>query len=177
LSTRPPSSPDPSPEAEKTLRKFFGVFIATLFLYITIYGGCEAYRSRGGPWNITFDVLPGGTPQLRIEHPRILPGGPVKIDFPGEVAPRVTNGPITYVYRRPNTNSTPFGPVIFVDTTTLPGNVTLNAFGHVVEMVPRTLFVNLHEVPWSSGTNMVLNRSDRPDPQRIKGRGQDWSGR
>ena len=39
---------DLSPDAERTLKKFFGIFIGTLFLYVTIYGGCEAYRVRNG---------------------------------------------------------------------------------------------------------------------------------
>jgi hypothetical protein len=170
-------NPDPSPDAEKTLRKFFSVFIATLFLYVTVYGGCEAYRRRNGAWQLTFDKLPDGTPQLRIDHPRILGASPVSLNFPGEVAPRVTNGPITYVYSRPDTNSTPFGPILFLDTSTLPGNITLNAFGHVVEMVPRTLFVNLHEVPWTPGTNITLSATNKPPAETLKAKNQQWNGR
>jgi hypothetical protein len=168
---------DLSPEAERTLKKFFGIFIATLFLYVTIYGGCEAYRVRNGAWHLTFDKQPDGTPVLRIEHPRLLTGGPVSIRFPGENAPRVTNGPITYVYSRPDTNSTPFGPMFFVDTTQLPGTVALGAFGHVVEMVPRTLFVDFKEVPWVAGTNLTLLPESKPAPERLKARNQQWNGR
>ncbi|MFM7102158.1 MAG: hypothetical protein ACKO3N_13415, partial [Verrucomicrobiota bacterium] len=29
-------------------------FLATLFVYITVYGGCQAMRRRGGPWAVTF---------------------------------------------------------------------------------------------------------------------------
>jgi hypothetical protein len=168
---------DPSPEAERTLRKFFGIFIATLFLYVTIYGGCQAYRVRNGAWQITFDKLPDGTPQLRIDHPRILHAGPVSLNFPGEIAPRVTNGPITYVYNRPDTNSTPFGPIFFLDTTQLPGTIALNAFGHVVEMVPRTLFLDMAEVPWTSGTNITLSATNKPSPDKLKVKNQQWNGR
>ena len=78
---------DLSPEAEKTLKKFFGIFIATLFLYVTIYGGCEAYRVRNGAWHLTFDKQPDGTPVLRIEHPRLLTGGRCRSDSPGRTRP------------------------------------------------------------------------------------------
>lgn len=170
-------SNDLSPDAERTLKKFFGIFIATLFLYVTIYGGCEAYRVRNGAWHLTFDKQPDGTPVLRIDHPRLLTGGPVSIRFPGENAPRVTNGPITYIYSRPDTNSTPFGPVYFVDTTQLPGTVALGAFGHVVEMVTRTLFVDFREVAWGSETNMTLLPEGKPSPERLKVKNQQWNGR
>jgi hypothetical protein len=170
-------SNDPSPEAEKALRKFFGVFIGTLFLYVSIYGGCQAYRVRSGAWRLTFDLQPDGTPQLRIDHPRILKEGPLALSFPGEVAPRVTNGPITWVYTRPDTNTTPFGPIVFLDNTQLPGTISINAFGHAVEMVPRTLFVDFQEIPWTSGTNVVLKADTKPDPERMKPRNQQWNGR
>lgn len=172
-----PVSNDPSPEAEKALRKFFGVFIGTLFLYVTIYGGCQAYRVRNGAWQLTFDRLADGTPQLRIEHPKILGSGPVALSFPGENAPRVTNGPITWVYRGPDTNTTPFGPIVFLDTTQLPGTIAINAFGHAVQMVPRTLQVDFQEIPWTSGTNIVLQASAKPDPERLKPKNQAWQGR
>ena len=59
---------DLPPDAERTLKKFFGIFIGTLFLYVTIYGGCEAYRVRNGAWHLTFDKQPDGTPILRIDQ-------------------------------------------------------------------------------------------------------------
>ena len=89
----------------------------------------------------------------------------------------MTNGPITYVYTRPDTNSTPFGPIYFVDTTQLPGTVAVGAFGHVVEMIPRTLFVDFQEVPWVSGTNLTLLPDGKPSPERLKVRNQQWNGR
>ncbi len=168
---------DLSPEAEKTLRRFFGVFLATLFLYVTIYGGCQAYRVRSGAWHLTFDTLKDGTPQLRIEHPRILSAGPLSIDFPGESAPRVTNGPITWIYSRPDTNVTPFGPIVFLDTTQLPGTISINAFGHALEMVTRTLSVDFTEIPWTSGTNLIVRAETKPSAERLKARNQQWQGR
>jgi len=135
-----------------------GLFIGTLFLYITIYGGCMACRRQGGPWAITQDKLPDGTPVVKIEHHRILSNAPVILRFPGETAPvRFTNHPYLRLYTQPNTNALPYGPVVFLDTTFLPGNVTLDVFGHLVELIPRTLFIDGHDVGWHPGTNITLS--------------------
>jgi hypothetical protein len=159
-----------------SVRKLFWVFIGTLFLYVTFYGACQAMRRRGGPWNLTFSVGSNGVPELRIEHPRLLGDQPVTLQFPGE-KPERTDLPITAVFSVPITNAMPFGPVIFVDNTQLPGTVTLNCFGHVVELVPRTLFVDLKEVGWVPGTNLVLEPGTKPEPDRLKTSGQSWRGR
>jgi hypothetical protein len=50
----------------------------------------------------------------------------------------------------------PFGSVKFLDTTVLPGTVTLDLFGHEVELLPRTLIVDKREHPWSSGQRIEL---------------------
>lgn len=141
----------------KAAKGFVALFFATLFLYITIYGGCMAYRRRGGPWAVTQDKLPDGTPVMRIEHHVILSGGPVTLTFPGETAPaRFTNAPYLRVFSQPNTNIFPYGPVEFLDNTFLPGTVALDVFGHVVEFVPRTLYLDGREVGWLPGTNIVV---------------------
>lgn len=170
---RPVSEMDDTPPMVK---KLFWTFIGTLFLYVTIYGGCQAMRVRGGPWNVTYAFGEAGVPELRIEHPRLLGPVPVVLRFPGE-KPSRADLPITVVFSAPITNAMPFGAVIFVDTTQLPGTVTLNCFGHIVEMVPRTLFVDLKEVPWTAATNIVLSAATKPDPAKLKTQGQAWRGR
>ena len=134
---------------------------------------CEAHRRRGGPWALTYALGSNGVPTLRIEHSRILPDGPVTIAFPGETSPR-SDLPITAIFSVPITNRMPFGPVLFVDTSSLPGTVALACFGHVVEMVSRTLFVDLHEVPWTSGTNIVADPGNKPSAEKLAVRSQDW---
>ena len=57
------------------------------------------------------------------------------------------------------------------------GTVALGAFGHVVEMVPRTLFVDFREVAWGSETNMTLWPESKPSPERLKIKNQQWNGR
>ncbi len=158
------------------VRRLFVVFIGTLFLYVTIYGACELKRRQGGPWNLTYALGTNGVPELRIEHPKLLGPSAVTLRFPGET-PLWTNLPPPVVFSQPITNGMPFGPVIFVDSTMLPGTVTLNCFGHVVEMVPRTLFIDFHEVPWTPGTNITLSTTSKPSPERLKTKGQNWPGR
>lgn len=158
-------------DGTKAAKAFVGIFFATLFLYVTFYGACAATRRKGGPWVVTQDRLPDGTPVLRIEHHRILGlSNTVSLVFPGERAPeRFTNAPLRRIYTMPVTNALPFGPTEFVDVTFLPGTVALDAFGHLVEMVPRTLYLDGHEVPWVPGTNITvlpatkLGREKRPE--------------
>ena len=163
-------------ELPVSVKRLFVAFVATLFGYVTLYGGCELARRRGGAWNLTYALSSNGVPELRIEHPKILGPLPVTVSFPGE-KPERTDLPLTAVFSVPITNAMPFGAVIFVDNTVLPGTVTVNCFGHVVEMIPRTLFVDMTEVGWVPGTNIVLGASSKPDPERLKTKGQQWRGR
>jgi hypothetical protein len=158
------------------VQRFLFVFVATLFAYVTLYGACELKRRKAGPWNVTYALGSNGVPELRIEHPRLLGPKPVTVTFPGEKPDR-TDLPITAVFTRPITNAMPFGPVIFVDSTVLPGTVTLNCFGHVVEIVPRTLFLDLKEVAWVPGTNISLMPDTKPAPEKLQTKGQGWRGR
>ena len=59
-------------EGTKAVRNFGVLFIATLFLYVTIYGGCAAARQRGGPWVVIQGKGAGGEPWVRIAHHRVL---------------------------------------------------------------------------------------------------------
>lgn len=160
-------------ELPSSVKHVFVLFVATLFGYVTIYGGCQMVRRKGGPWNLTYAIGSNGVPELRIEHPKVLGPSPVIVSFPGE-KPTRTDLPITAVFSVPITNAMPFGPVIFVDNTLLPGTVCVNCFGHVVELVPRTLFIDMQDVGWAPGTNIVLSTTNKPDPSRIQVKGQQW---
>lgn len=145
------------------LRLFVG-FIFCLFAYVTIYGGCEIYRRQQGPWELTFRGGTNGTPVLSINH-RKMGLTNILVSFPGE-ASKISEE--LRVYTLPITNSTPFGPTIFQDGTILPGTITLDCFGHELELLPRTLIVNRHEVPWVSGTNIVLKPAEKLPPDQRK---------
>jgi hypothetical protein len=47
----------------------------------------------------------------------------------------------------------------------LPGTVTLELFGHEIELLPRVLIIDRKEHPWKSGTTISLVVSeDNPPP-------------
>ena len=50
----------------------------------------------------------------------------------------------------------PLGNRFFFDTTYLPGSITLDLFGHQVEVLPRTLILNFEERPWVEGELIEL---------------------
>ena len=154
----------------KAAKTFVGLFFATLFIYITGYGGCMAYRHRGGPWAVTQDKQSDGTPLMKVEHHRVLASGPVTLTFPGETAPsRFTNAPYQRVFSMPNTNIFPYGPILFLDTTILPGSVAFDVFGHIVEILPRTMILDGREIPWIPGTNIAVPATGKiPADQRPK---------
>lgn len=156
--------------------RVFRLFIITLFIYITAFGACQAYRRRNGAWSLTFTHQTNGNPLLRIDHPKILGPNPVTLEFPGEVSPR-SDLPITAVFNQPITNRMPFGPILFIDSSILPGTVTLNAFGHAVEMIPRTLFLDFKEFGWPAGSNIIVAASNKPAPEKLEYKSQQWKGR
>lgn len=144
-------------EGSRAVKRFAGLFFGTLFVYVTFYGACMAYRQRGGPWVMFQDRATNGTPVVRLEHHKLLADGGVTFSFPGEHAPdRFTNAPLMRIFNTPNTNTLPFGPVEFVDTTFLPGTIAVDVFGHLIEANPRILYLDGREIPWVAGTNIVV---------------------
>ena len=165
---------DRDEELPLSVKGLFAVFVGTLFAYVTVYGACTAMKRRGGAWELTF-ALSNDVPALVIRHPSRLPE-PVTVLFPGEKPERM-DLPITAVFNVPITNRMAFGPVLHIDTSTLPGVVTLNCFGHAVEIFPRALSLDLQEVPWVPGTNITLTAAGKPPADRLKPRDQEWKGR
>ena len=56
----------------------------------------------------------------------------------------------------------PFGRVKFEDLTYLPGTVTFDFFGHEIELIPRTLYINRKPRPWQSNAIISLTPADKP---------------
>jgi hypothetical protein len=165
---------DREEELPLNVKRLFVVFVGTLFFYVTGYGACTALKRRGGAWELTF-ASSNGVPALIINHPMRLPL-PVTLFFPGET-PERTDLPITAVFNVPITNRMAFGPVLHVDTTSLPGVVTLNCFGHPVEIFPRALSIDLHEMAWAPGTNLTLSQTTKPPAEKLVPHDQRWKGR
>jgi len=60
---------------------------------------------------------------------------------------------------RPVPYDVPYGKCLFMDTTFLPGTLTLQLFGHEIELLPRVLIIDHREYPWQSNTNIQLQAS------------------
>lgn len=139
------------------------VFIVSLAAYIGFYQFDKWTRLHHGPWQATF-ASENGVPSLTVSETNLKISG-VKIAFPGEAATNPTT-PITVTFDDVTKTNLPFGKVIFHDLTYLPGTMTMNFFGHEIELLPRTLVVNRKPVPWENGRVITVKPEEKlpPDP-------------
>jgi hypothetical protein len=132
-----------------------------LLLALAIYAGGFALdqhlRTRRGPWEVTFTNEPTGAPAIIVNH-RNLNVANLRIVFLGET---VTNGHGLVVFDVPQ-RPVPFGRVKFEDLTYLPGTVTFDFFGHEIELLPRTLYINRKAHPWRSNEDITLSTTEKP---------------
>ena len=135
------------------------LFALVLALYLASFHGVEYLRHRKGPWSVRFDRTTDGTPFAEIIQPRLGITG-ARLLFPGEI---FTNAAETITFALPEPSRTvPFGRVIYEDLTFLPGVVTLDLFGHEIELVPRMLVVNRKTIPWRPGALIEVAREGKP---------------
>jgi hypothetical protein len=139
-------------------------FAIIAVLYFALFYGLEFWKHRQGPWEISFSVDGEGNPGIVIYEPKLNISS-VELLFPGEKA-----GPTNLVQRvafdRPE-KQLPFGKVMYEDLTTLPGVVTLDLFGHVIEIFPRALLVDKKEYAWKSELNIELSPTNKPGPAHL----------
>ena len=93
----------------------------------------------------------------------------MKLQFPGETATNLATESLL-AFDTPGNTNLPFGYVVFLDTTYLPGAVTMNFFGHEIELLPRTLVVNRKEVAWENGKVITMKPEEKlpplPEPKK-----------
>lgn len=152
-------------EAPSIRRLLLGAFALAVGCYVVGFGVDRQLRTRRGPWSVTFQQGEGGDACLVIQQPR-LGIRDVQVSFAGE---RWTQAPVTVRFEHPR-ESVPLGRVKYDDLSYLPGVVTLELYGHEIELLPRVLYVDRRAVPWTQATNLVLTAADRqanrPDPAR-----------
>jgi hypothetical protein len=151
-----------------TAKHFILAFMLALAGYIVCYQAIEHRRTRNGPWQVTFTRNAAGAPVILIDQPKLAITN-VQLSFVGETLP-ATNRPVTLVFDqpRPVPYAVPFGNCVFMDTTFLPGTVTLQLFGHEIELLPRVLVIDRHEDPWLSETSVTLSPPGPAAPSPAK---------
>ncbi len=139
-------------KSEGILKHFAIAFGLAVLCYVSFYS-CDSYmRLNKGPWELTFKTEADGTPNLVINQ-QSLGITNVTLRVIGE---SVSQPVKTVKFTGPGTE-VPFGEVVFFDTTYLPGTLTLDLFGHEVEMMGRTLVLNFKEQAWKTGNVLDLD--------------------
>jgi hypothetical protein len=170
---------------DNPIKHFVLPFVLALIGYAISYRAIEHRRARSGPWQVAFTNDAAGAPAILINQPKLAITH-VEIRFPGEALPvknargdSATNHswlPVNdrswftnWIFTQPRQvpYDVPFGQCIFMDTTFLPGTLTLRLFGHELELLPRVLLVDHLEHPWRSDTTITLQRAEHsPTPSK-----------
>jgi len=147
LDILPPLAKRSGVNSEFGLKHFFAVFALCAVFYLVSFYGIEHFRVRQGPWQITFSAGTGA-PAIVINQPRLGIRN-VKLIFPGATTTRATET-IAFDYARAVPFNVPGGQCVFLDTISLPGNVTLQIHGHQIQLLPRALTLDHREQAWKS---------------------------
>ncbi len=140
--------------AVKRVVAFLG---AVILGYVLLFAWIEHRRTMKGPWQIEFTTVGGNQPAIIINQPRLGITN-VEITFPAAGVALATSerATLTFGKARPVPFDVPYGRCVFQDTTFLPGTVTLQLFGHEIELLPKVLVVDHVRQEWTSGARVVL---------------------
>lgn len=153
-------------KSDNPWKHVLAAFLLAVLVYAVAYSFIEHRRVRKGPWQIAFATDPKShSPCLVINQP-VLGLTNIQIVFPNEAVP-AGNFPITNSYDQPRQVPfpVPFGECVFMDTTFLPGTLTIRAYGHEIEFLPRTMVIDHTERSWPSNeaiTLLPLTRTNSP---------------
>lgn len=146
----------------------FTFVVATAF-YFLAFAWLKQKQTGKGPWQATFGTNTAGVPQIVIFEPELGISN-VLVQFAGEqLVPTNTTGEVRFA--KPKT-PTPFCEVVYDDLMFQPGIVTLDCFGHLVEMAPRALGLNGAGVGWTNGavhTLLPTNKMPADVRKKLKG--------
>jgi hypothetical protein len=144
-------------KSERPLKHFVVAFLLAGACYLLFYPTIEHRRTRKGPWEIGFTRNAAGLATLVINQ-RNLAITNVLLVF-AEQNVQATNELKTLIFTQPKPVpfDVPFGQCLFMDTTFLPGTVTLKIFNHEVELLPRVLVVDRQEHPWVSDSAITFH--------------------
>ena len=153
-------------KSDRILKHVAAAFGIALVVYSVAYTGIEHRRTRQGPWRVVFTNDVSGAPAILIEQPRLTITN-VLIAFQGQALPAGgSTGPVAFDKPRPVPWDVPFGKCVFTDTTSLPGTIVFELFGHEIQLLPRVLTIDKSERPWHSNETIVLSRASDAAFQR-----------
>jgi hypothetical protein len=136
-------------------------FVSALALYIAVFWVLQGCRTYKGPWRVIYLSDNSGTAGLLITQNKLKISQ--RITFPNKKL-RQNNAVRARLFDDPTKTNAPFGQVVFQDLTFLPGTVTLNVFGHEIEMLPRVLIVDKQEHGWNSNEVISVSGYGKPKP-------------
>lgn len=142
-------------QSDGFLKHLVIAFGLALVGYGLLYGCDRHLRTRRGAWEFTFAASAQGEPTLTIDQP-FLGISKVRIVIKDETYEGATQ---RIRFDKPGIEL-PFGKPMFYDTTYLPGSITMDLYGHEVEVLPRTLILNFKEKPWKSGEVISLTPAE-----------------
>jgi hypothetical protein len=147
--------------SDKLPRHLAIAFGLALVIYAAFFTGDQRLRHRKGPWEVTFSTNSAGAPAITVNQLNLGVSN-VQINFQGEsLSNAVAETRVTF--DKPQ-QSIPFGKTKFEDLTYLPGSVAFDFFGHEVELLPRTLYLNKKEQPWKNGAVYELTAGEKLPP-------------
>jgi hypothetical protein len=155
----PPTSNEPT--STSAWRVFAIPALLALVGYVLMYGCDRHLRVRHGPWQVTFNRAPDGTPTVRIDQSGLGISN-VVVRFEGEVLPPLQPPLPAQVRFDDPDRGLPFGILAFHDLMYQPGTVVLHCFGHEVQMLPKAIYLDRESRPWKSGESHVMSATNKP---------------
>jgi len=150
-------------KADNPLKHFALAFVIALVGYVLVFYWIQHRRTRKGPWQVEFsDGQPGvhslivNQPTLSISNVRLIFATSTNSPVPAARATSLTNSTLFFREPRAVPFPLPFGQCIFMDTTFLPGTITMQCGGHEIELLPRVLIIDRQPHPWKSGEEINL---------------------
>lgn len=137
-------------------------FVLAAVFYFVAYAWLSKRQTGKGPWHVVFTNDFAGTPEIIITQTNLGISN-VCVRFLEEKL-NATQHIGVVEFTKPET-AVPFGTRVFDDLMFLPGTVTLDCFGHEVELLPRVLVLNRKTVPWQSNSTNTLAPSTKLPPE------------
>jgi len=147
--------------SDKLPRHLAIAFGLALLIYAAFFSCDQRLRHRKGGWEVTFSTNSAGLPALTVNQSNLGIAN-VQIVVRGETLSNAVSA-TRISFDKPQ-QSIPFGKTKFEDLTYLPGSVVFDLFGHEVELLPRTLYLNKKEYAWSPGAVYELSPGEKLPP-------------